>query len=136
MAEINDEKPHAGLGKRFIRLLAWTPRWLRWDADLDAHHEITWGLCVLFGVVGFFIFFLLLSLYFLHSTFIFLTVDGLVSLYTLVCSWDEYLDLGGKMRNGGDEVQRLNINSLLSSRLLGPSIFAVSLFFFLSLVPV
>lgn len=35
---------------RFVRVLIWTPTWLRWDADAD--HELTWGLAVLFGVVG------------------------------------------------------------------------------------
>ncbi|KAI8944524.1 major facilitator superfamily domain-containing protein [Xylaria longipes] len=35
---------------RFVRALAWTPPWLRWDADAD--HELTWGLAALFGVAG------------------------------------------------------------------------------------
>ncbi|KAI3324102.1 MFS general substrate transporter [Xylariaceae sp. AK1471] len=56
MAEANNEKPHSRLGNgrtaRFIRLLAWTPRWLRWDTDADAHHELTWGMCIVFGVAG------------------------------------------------------------------------------------
>jgi hypothetical protein len=55
MAEENNEKPLARLGHggttHFLRLLAWTPRWLRWDSDADASHELTWGMCIVFGVV-------------------------------------------------------------------------------------
>ncbi|TGJ82360.1 hypothetical protein E0Z10_g6404 [Xylaria hypoxylon] len=49
MPDIDDEKPRGRAG-RFVRLLAWTPPWLRWDADAD--HELTWGLVALFGVAG------------------------------------------------------------------------------------
>ncbi|KAI1750293.1 major facilitator superfamily domain-containing protein [Xylaria castorea] len=45
-----EKKPRAAT--RFVRALAWTPPWLRWDADAGADHELTWGLAVLFGVVG------------------------------------------------------------------------------------
>jgi hypothetical protein len=56
MAEAGDDvKPRSGLGRTttrsVIRLLAWTPRWLRWDDEADANHELTWGICVVFGVV-------------------------------------------------------------------------------------
>ncbi|KAJ8120779.1 hypothetical protein ONZ43_g2600 [Nemania bipapillata] len=52
MAAHDDEKPWAELSwlSRLIRLLAWTPRWLRWDSE--ANHELTWGLIALFGVAG------------------------------------------------------------------------------------
>ncbi|RWA03312.1 hypothetical protein EKO27_g11793 [Xylaria grammica] len=49
MAEIDGEKPR-GRASSFVRRLAWTPPWLRWNADAD--HELTWGLAVLFGVAG------------------------------------------------------------------------------------
>ncbi|GAW24797.1 hypothetical protein ANO14919_143910 [Xylariales sp. No.14919] len=51
MAEMDGEKPR-GRASSFVRRLAWTPPWLRWDADADADHELTWGLVALFGVAG------------------------------------------------------------------------------------
>ncbi|KAI1743114.1 major facilitator superfamily domain-containing protein [Xylaria scruposa] len=46
-----EKKPRV-LTRRFVRALAWTPPWLRWDVDKDADRELTWGLAVLFGVAG------------------------------------------------------------------------------------
>ncbi|KAI0483458.1 major facilitator superfamily domain-containing protein [Xylaria cf. heliscus] len=43
-----EKKPRAAT--RFVRALAWTPPWLRWDEDAD--HGLTWGLAALFGVAG------------------------------------------------------------------------------------
>ncbi|KAI0425522.1 major facilitator superfamily domain-containing protein [Xylaria sp. FL1042] len=48
MTRTEDGKPGAG-APSLVRLLAWTPPWLRWDADTDAHHELTWPLVALFG---------------------------------------------------------------------------------------
>ncbi|KAI0449677.1 major facilitator superfamily domain-containing protein [Xylaria acuta] len=45
-----EKKPR--VATRFVRALAWTPLWLRWDADADANHELTWGLAAIFGVAG------------------------------------------------------------------------------------
>ncbi|KAI1120443.1 major facilitator superfamily domain-containing protein [Nemania abortiva] len=52
MARDDDERSWAKLvwPSRFMRLLAWTPSWLRWDGD--ANNEMTWGLTALFGVAG------------------------------------------------------------------------------------
>ncbi|KAI0103946.1 major facilitator superfamily domain-containing protein [Nemania sp. FL0031] len=52
MAQNGGEKSWAQrvLPGRFIRFLAWTPPWLRWDGD--ANNELTWGLTALFGVFG------------------------------------------------------------------------------------
>ncbi|KAI1423504.1 major facilitator superfamily domain-containing protein [Xylaria sp. FL1777] len=49
MSRTEDETPR-GRVSRFVRLLAWSPPWLRWDPD--ANHELTWGLTVLFGFAG------------------------------------------------------------------------------------
>ncbi|KAI0389126.1 major facilitator superfamily domain-containing protein [Xylariaceae sp. FL0594] len=35
---------------QLVRLLLWTPKWLRWDPD--ANNELTWGVCAIFGVAG------------------------------------------------------------------------------------
>ncbi|KAI1359182.1 major facilitator superfamily domain-containing protein [Xylaria arbuscula] len=49
MPLMNDEKA-PGRARRLVRLLAWTPAWLRWDAE--AQNELTWGVVVIFGFAG------------------------------------------------------------------------------------
>lgn len=53
MAEISPDESKAAKSSwstLLVRILVWTPSWLRWDPD--ANNELTWGLNILFGVVS------------------------------------------------------------------------------------